>query len=181
MSIPPYTPPAPAKSRKGLWIVLGLVALLGCCFLAFAGYLGYTAKQMNDEKQTAASSPSAAAAAAGTKYDTAAAVMDVLRAKGVSCEGYKTIPIEQYDERALQSAFCKTADGAELNVSIYANSADARSSVQRLYDKPAQSLYGSVGTVGENWAVHVAYDKRGWIKDVSRALGGSIIEIPPKQ
>lgn len=162
----------PLTSRKGLLITVGAVAVVGAALLAFTiGYLGY------EELGQPAASPSPAA---GVKYDTAAAVMDAMRAKGVQCDGYKTIPIEQYDERALQSAFCKTPDGAELNVSIYASAEDARTSVQRLYDKPAQSAYGSVGTYGENWAVQVSYDMRSWIRDVSRALGSSIIDIPPK-
>lgn len=162
----------PQTSRKGLLITLGVVVVTGAALLAFAvGYLGY------EELEQPAASPSPAA---GVKYDTAAAVMDAMRAKGVACEGYKTIPIEQYDERALQSAFCKTSDGAELNVSIYASAEDARSSVQRLFDQPAQSAYGKVGTYGENWAVHVSYSKRGWIDDVARALGSSIIDIPPR-
>lgn len=166
----------PKTSRKGLLITLGAVVVAGAALLAFViGWLGYDKL----EQPAAAASIASKAATAGVKYDTAAAAMDALRAKGMQCDGYKTIPVEQYDERALQSAFCKTADGTELNFSVYANAADARSSVQRLYDKPAQSAYGSVGTFGENWAVHVSYSKRGWIKDVSRALGGSIIEIPP--
>lgn len=161
------------RSRIRLLIAFAVVVTAGGALLAFiAGYNGAL-----DPNPPAAHAPSSADP--GVRYDTAAAVMDAMRAKGLQCDGYKTIPIEQYDERALQSAFCKTADGTELNVSVYANSEDARSSVQRHYDKRAQRYYGAVGAVGGNWAVHVTYSKRGWIPDVSRALNGSIIEIPP--
>lgn len=183
MSYPPQQQPKHSMSNGRALAIVGAVLAVICGSLACLGYLGYLARENERERPSAgSSSPSATltkAAPVGTKYATAADVMKAMNTKGLQCDGYKTIPIELYDDRALQSAFCKTSDGTELNVSIYTSSADAKTSVQRLYDKPAQSSYGSVGTYGENWAVHVSYDKRGWIKDVSRALGGSTIEIPP--
>jgi hypothetical protein len=83
-------------------------------------------------------------------------------------------------ERALQSAFCKTSEGFELNASIYANDADAAPSPQRLFDKPAQSAYGTYAVVGANWSVMVAARGRGILPEVQAAIGGRLVEIPPR-
>lgn len=164
---------SPSKSRTRLLVALAAIVVTGGALLAFAaGYNGFI------NPSPAAAPATSGAVDSGTRYDTPGAVMDAMRANSVQCDGYTTIPVDQYDERAQQSAFCRTADGTELNVSVYANAEDARTSVQRINDD-RQRAYGSVGTFGGNWAVHVAYGKRGWIGDVSRALNGSIVEIPP--
>lgn len=184
--LPQQQPKRSSSNMKALIIVAAVLAVI-CGCLGCAGYLGYVARQKEKERPAAAAvstSPSARVTkspAAGVKYATAAAVMKAMNAKGIGCTGYKTIPIELYDPRALQSAFCKTVDGAELNVSIYANSADARTSTQRLHDLPGQSGYGSIGTYGENWAIHVSYDWRTWITYTAKVMGSNLVEIPPKK
>ncbi|MDI1462830.1 hypothetical protein QEZ54_17780 [Catellatospora sp. KI3] len=111
-------------------------------------------------------------------YDTAAALIDDIRAAGIACAGYEMIAVEDYDVRARESAFCRTPDEFELNVSVYASGEDAKSSVQRIFDRPAQSTYGSNGVVGANWSVMGPAEGRAWLVKVRDALGGELIEIP---